>query len=137
MITIAQYVGPHSASPDWTVARQTNAAVLLSACARLETIMLEDGIRFRDNPATGSGVSGETFGGFRPQDCPIGAPHSNHKEGRAVDRYDPDGAIDDWCLLHLADLVQCGIWLESPTATLHWSHWQCVPPGSGVRVFMP
>lgn len=137
MITLDQYVGQHANSPDWTPERQANAAVLLAACARLETIMLEDGIRFRENPATGSGVSGETFGGFRPQDCPIGAPHSNHKEGRAVDRYDPDGAIDDWCLHHLADLAQCGIWIESPTATVHWSHWQSVPPKSGVRVFMP
>lgn len=137
MITLDQYVGPHAGSPDWTPERIANAAILLAACARLETIMLEDGIRFRDNPATGSGVSGQTFGGFRPQDCKIGAPHSNHKEGRAVDRYDPDGSIDDWCLRHLADLVQCGIWLESPTATLHWSHWQCVPPRSGNRVFMP
>jgi len=137
MITLSQYVGPHAASPDWTPERQENAERLLAACCALEVEMARGGVKFPDNPKTHSGVSGSTYGGFRPQDCPIGAPHSNHKEGRAVDRYDPDRTIDLWCMAHLDRLQVHGIWIEHPDATVGWSHWQSVPPQSGNRVFRP
>lgn len=137
MITLNQYVGPHRESPDWTDEREQNATKLLAACCALEVEMARGGVKFPDNPATHSGVSGQTFGGFRPQDCPIGAPNSNHKEGRAVDRYDPDGIIDLWCMAHLDRLQAHGIWLEHPDSTAGWSHWQSVPPKSGNRVFRP
>lgn len=137
MITLEQYVGKLAKSLDWTPKRQANARRLLACCEKLETIMLADHIVFHDNPVTGNGVSGEQYGGFRPQSCTIGAPRSNHKEGLAVDRYDPDGKIDEWCLAHLEELEECGIWLESPEYTKHWSHWQCVSPKSGRRIFIP
>lgn len=137
MITLAQLVGPHSKSPDWTSARQAKAAILLEACAALETEMVADGVDFPINPATGSGVSGQTFGGFRPQDCPQGAPNSSHKEGQAVDRYDPLNEIDDWCMAHLDRLEAHGIYIEHPSATNHWSHWTTRRPGSGNRAFYP
>lgn len=138
MITLEEYVGPWSSSPDWTDDRRANAhALLLPATWKLEKIMREAGIVFRDNPVTGSGVSGQTFGGFRPQACKIGAALSNHKQGLAVDRYDPAGEIDGWCMNNLDQLEACGIWIEAPNATIGWSHWQCVPPKSGRRVFQP
>jgi hypothetical protein len=138
MITIEEYVGPWHASSALTEARLANARLrLLPAVCDLEKIMRLDQVNFQINPVTLCGVSGETFGGFRPQSCKIGAPHSNHKEGLAVDRYDPDGAIDAWCLRNLHQLKTCGIWLEDPGATIGWSHWQCVPPRSGNRVFLP
>ena len=67
MITIAEYVGVHSVSLDWTPSRKLNAAKLLAASALLETLMLAAGVVFPVNPKTNSQVSGETFGGFRPQ----------------------------------------------------------------------
>ena len=137
MITLDQYVGPWKDSPDWDAERIANAASLLAKCLDLEDEMASDGIVFPDNPKTGSGVSGEVYGGFRPQSCPIGAVHSNHKQGRAVDRYDPDGRIDMWCMAHLPSLRKHGIYIEHPDATPHWSHWQSVPPGSGNTVFRP
>lgn len=138
MITLDEYVGPWAMSHDWTPARRANAhALLLPATWKLEKIMREAGVIFPDNPTTRSGVSGLTLGGFRPQSCRQGAPHSNHKEGLAVDRYDPTGAIDKWCLENLPALELCGIWIEAPSATHGWSHWQCVAPGSGKRVFLP
>jgi hypothetical protein len=137
MITLAQYVGPHANSPDWTLSREANAKKLLAACARLQAIAESDGVQFPVNPKTGSGVSGNTFGGFRPQNCPQGAPRSNHKQGLGVDLYDPDNEIDAWCMENLDQLVACGIWIEHPSATNTWSHWQCVAPGSGNRVFHP
>lgn len=89
MITLEQYAGPHAGSPDWTPERRGNATSSLVACAALEREAVADGVAFPTNPATHSNVSGQTFGGFRPQNCPQGAPDSSHKRGQGVDRYDP------------------------------------------------
>lgn len=137
MFTIDQYVGIHKNSPDWNTYRQDNAARLLTACANLQNIMEHDGVKFPINPKTGSEISGETYGGFRPQDCPIGAAHSSHKEGLAVDRFDPNGEIDGWLMRHPDILVQTGIYIESPDYTPGWSHWTILAPGSGKHVFIP
>jgi hypothetical protein len=137
MITLNEYVGPHRASKDWTPAREQNATKLLAACAALEVEMVDDGVVFPTNPATGSGVSGQTFGGFRPQDCPQGAPDSSHKEAQAVDRYDPKNEIDDWIVKHLDRLAFHGLYIEHPSATSTWSHWTTRAPKSGRRVFYP
>ena len=137
MISIGEYFGPWLNHPDATRDRKQHAERLLDACARLESYAIADGVAFPLNPATGSGVSGKTYGGFRPQSCTQGSAHSNHKEGLAVDRFDPLGKIDAWCLANLDKLAECCIWIESPDDTEHWSHWQCVPPGSGHRVFNP
>ena len=137
MITLDQYVGAHASSQDWTTERQTNAQVLLEACAALESDMVTAGVNFQTNSTTGTGVSGQTFGGFRPQDCPIGASDSAHKTGEAVDRYDPDGKIDDWLMLNQDKLVQYGIYIEHPSSTPGWSHWSIRAPNSGHHVFYP
>jgi hypothetical protein len=137
MISEADYVGPWYKSQDWTEKRQDNADKLLDSVSRLMIMAMDDGVNFPVNPATHSQVSGKTYGGFRPQSCPQGAPHSNHKEGLAVDIFDPLNKIDEWCMSNLDKLEECGIWIEHPDATEHWSHWQCVPPKSGKRVFHP
>jgi hypothetical protein len=137
MITPDQYVGTWASSADWDSERQLNASILLMKCSDLETEMIADGVGFPDNPITKSGVSGETYGGFRPQSCPIGAPNSNHKKGFAVDRYDPYGLIDAWCMAHQDKLRECGVFIEHPDSTPGWSHWASVPPPSGKTVFYP
>lgn len=137
MITMEDYVGPHAASPDWTEDRRANAARLLNACAILEAYAAKDGVQFPVNPATGSGVSGKRYGGFRPQSCTVGAPGSAHKEGLAVDRFDPSGAIDAWCMANQDKLELCGIYIEHPDETDGWSHWSIRPPKSGRHVFYP
>ena len=137
MISLDDYVGPWAGSDDWTSEYQLNAATLLAKCADLETEMISDGVTFPVNPKTGTQVSGEVYGGFRPQSCPIGAAHSNHKTGCAVDRYDPDGRIDMWCMANQPRLRFHGIYIEHPDSTPTWSHWQSLPPGSGNTVFRP
>lgn len=137
MITLQEYFGPHWDHPDATEERKANAERLLALCEKLELIALADGVRFPDNPVTGSGVSGNTYGGFRPQSCPQGAPNSSHKEGLAVDRYDPSNEIDAWCMENLKELNECGIYIEAPKSTPRWSHWTIKPPKSGKRVFIP
>ena len=140
MITLDQYFGHFRFHPDATPDRIQNARLLLHACSALEYFAVRDGIEFPDNPVTGSGVSGQTYGGFRTQDCPQGAPHSSHKEGMAVDRYDPEGLIDAWCMKNseVGGLLEsCGIYIEHPDATPGWSHWTTRRPRSGNRVFRP
>jgi len=137
MITIEDYVGVHKDSPDWTQERQENAERL---CAAVNALMLDmklAGVDFRTNPATGSCVSGQTFGGFRPQSCMQGAPNSSHKQGLAIDLYDPGGDIDCWLLKHVDKLEEYGIYIEHPDSTTHWSHWSIKSPGSGHHIFLP
>jgi hypothetical protein len=138
MLTYEDIAGPWENHADLTDERAGNIIqLLIPACSMLEERMRVDGVVFPVNPKTGTGVSGETFGGFRPQSCQTGAPKSNHKQGLAVDRYDPANEIDTWCMAHLDILEECGIWIEHPSKTPTWSHWQCVPPKSGRRVFLP
>ena len=140
MISTEQYFGVHIDSTDITTETKLNVMMLINAVNRMMAVAEEDGVEFKVNPKTKSQVSGETYGGFRPADCPIGALHSSHKEGRAVDLYDPEGKIDAWCMMNSGaggDLEQCGIYIEHPDATKGWSHWTTKPPGSGRRVFHP
>jgi hypothetical protein len=67
------------------------------------------------------------------------AVRSKHLICKAIDVYDPEGLIDTWCMTSegLRALVEVGLWLEHPSSTKGWSHWQTVPPGSGNRVFYP
>lgn len=79
--------------------------------------------------------------GWRPmsinQSTRGAAPRSLHITCEAGDLYDPEGAIDDWCMDHLDVLEQLGLWLEHPSATKGWCHVQTQPPRSGRRVFYP
>ena len=137
MITLAQYIGVHAASKDWTTARQTSAMALLASVNALMLDAIADHVVFLINPKTGNQISGQTFGGFRPQNCPQGAPNSNHKKGKAIDLYDPYNQVDQWCAANLGKLEKHGIWIEHPDDTPTWSHWQSVPPRSGNRMFKP
>ena len=47
MITMEQYVGQYDSSPDWTAARQLNAAELLVACWELEKLPLPMALSFQ------------------------------------------------------------------------------------------
>ena len=140
IITIEDYFGPWEDHPDATEERKQNARLLLHACSALQYFAERDGVEFLDNPHTGNNVSGKTYGGFRPQDCPQGAPASSHKQGQGVDRYDPEGLIDAWCMNNseVGGLLEtCGIYIEAPGSTPGWSHWTTRRPPSGIRVFRP
>lgn len=63
------------------------------------------------------------------------APKSHHLTGEAVDVYDPDGKLDIWTRENVALLESLGLWLEERVGS--WVHFQCVPPTSGKRWFLP
>ena len=137
MITITDYAGKWSTSPDWGTIQQINASELLRRVNLLLDELSKRGVIAKKNPITGCLVGGESFGGFRPLSCPIGAPNSAHKQGEAVDIYDPDNKLDDYITAHPELLVQFDLYREHPTATLHWLHLSIRAPKSGNRTFLP
>jgi hypothetical protein len=137
MITLAQYVGPHAQSKDWTFERQKAAMTLLDKVNALCGEMQSDGLVMQINPATRSQISGKTLGGFRPQDATQGAPNSSHKQGQGIDLFDPKDTIDAWCVANQERLANHGIYIEHPDATKGWCHMTTRAPRSGNRVFMP
>ncbi|MFD1121820.1 hypothetical protein ACFQ2T_04845 [Methylophilus flavus] len=135
MITIEQYVGKWSENEDWTEVRQAYAAQLLIQVNKLLEAAKKAGIELKNNPNTDSLISGTQYGGFRPQSCPIGAAGSSHKQGQAVDIFDPQNKLDGW--INDAILTQYGLYREHPDATIRWCHLSTRAPKSGRRTFLP
>lgn len=135
MITIEDYFGPWMNHADADVRRKANAQTLLAKVNALLEDAEAAGVELKVNPITGTLVSGQTFGGFRPQSCPQGAPTSSHKEGRGVDVVDRSGALDDW--ITDATLEHHGLYREHPEDTPNWCHLTDRAPGSGRRTFKP
>ena len=140
MISIKGYFGKYEGHADITPARYANAQRLVAKANTLMAAMMADGVEFPDNPATKCQIAGSGNGGFRPQDCAIGAPGSAHKMGLAVDIFDKDGKIDQW----LNDAVgarevyeDLGLYFEALSSTIGWCHCSLVAPKSGRRFFIP
>lgn len=136
-LTIEQYFGKWIRSADATHERNANALNLVEKVNALIAHLESKGIIFAINPHTKSIISGESYGGFRPQTCSIGAPKSAHKEGLAVDIYDPGNRIDTYLLSHEKEIADFGLWFEHPVTTNTWSHWSIRAPKSGNRFFYP
>ncbi len=127
---------------------ETAASRLLDKVNRLaEEFNEETGRESALDPDTGCEISGARGGagdgGFRLHNAATGAPASKHKLAHAVDRFDPDGAMDKW-LDQFEDgaggnskLEEYGLYREAPAATPGWAHLQDLPPGSGRRTFNP
>lgn len=79
--------------------------------------------------------------GWRPAivnaSVPGAAVHSKHTEGLAVDIADKDGDIMRWTLANLQFMKELGVHMEDWRWTPSWTHYQCVPPKSGNRIFIP
>ncbi len=137
IVTLKEYFGKHDASPDATPAIRAAAEELLRKVNLLYETAAADGCDLPDNPKTGSGLSGNGSGGFRPLDSNVGASNSTHKKGRGIDRYDPSRQFAAWCLAHPVALRELGLYMEDPRWTPTWVHLQDLPPRSGVAVYIP
>ena len=140
MITEKQYFGFWMYRTDKTNLITEHSAKLLKAVNGLMEEAEKQGVKFPVNPVTRSQVSGAEYGGFRPLACPIGAPGSAHKQGSAIDIFDPENLIDVWCVDQSEKgelLERYGIYIEHPASTPKWSHWSIRRPQSGNRVFIP
>ena len=133
MITTEQYYGAWFKSEDLTGMRKANAIELLK---RVNSLLAAYG-DVPINHSTHSQVSGELYGGFRPQACRIGATNSAHKEGSAVDVYDPHDKLDDWLTDNPEKLISFNLYREYPTATIGWTHLTTRAPPSAKRSFYP
>lgn len=140
-VLLADYwMGRDTAYPlAMTLAIDKNARLMVELANSMLARLLAAGIALKSHPTTGTLVSS----GWRPPAVNAGvanaAPNSKHMTGQAIDIYDPDGDIDDWLMTDAGQsaLTQVGLWIEHPSATKGWSHWQSLPPRSGRRVFYP
>jgi len=138
MVTLEDLYGHWIDHPDATPERKAASTAFLLKARKLYDMAIADHVVFPVNiRKTNTQVSGDVYGGFRPQSCPIGAPHSAHKEGQGLDWFDPEGKIDEWCMKNQGKLIACGIYIEHPDSTPGWSHWSDRAPGSGHHVFYP
>ncbi|WP_310610571.1 hypothetical protein [Limnohabitans sp.] len=116
---------------------RANAARTLTLVNKLIVLMAQDGITLEPSPLTLTPVSS----GWRPvainAATPGAAARSLHITCEAIDLYDPEGELDDWCMSHLQHLQDCALYLEHPAATKGWCHLQTRAPRSGNRVFYP
>lgn len=140
MITIGEYFGAKYDHPDATQARKGNAREMLFRVNRLLGDAEAAGVYVAPiDPDTGTCISGSKGGagdgGFRLQSSLTGSPTSRHKEGDAVDVYDPGDALDTWLTDEI--LAAHGLFREAPHATPGWAHLQSHPPHSGNHTFNP
>ena len=135
MITLDEWLGPYAEHEDATAEVREKALKMLSTVNDLLQVYQEDGFTVPVNQATGSQVSGQKNGGFRPKNSTVGAPFSKHKTGHAVDIYDPFGKLNDWITDEL--LTEFELYREHPDATPTWCHLQDISPGSKIRTFRP
>ena len=138
-ITLAQYFMGRDVSHGHLLGPDMRREAARTVEVVNQLLLRMTGVDFETSPRTGSIVSS----GWRPPDInsgtPGAAPRSKHLMCRAVDLYDPDGDIDEWCYstVGLVAMADVGLWLEHPAATKGWCHLQTVPPGSKRRVFFP
>jgi hypothetical protein len=140
VITFWEYFGAKIDSPDATEVRQGNAREMLVRVNGLLGAAEMVGVYVAPiDPDTGTCISGAKGGagdgGFRLQDSTTGGVHSRHKEGDALDVYDPLNALDDWLTDDI--LAEHGLFREAPHSTPGWCHLQSHPPGSGRHTFEP
>jgi hypothetical protein len=129
------YIKAYKDHPGITVKVKENAIDMLVKVNALLTECVENGWEYRVNPVTGTLVSGQDNGGWRPPECPIGAATSSHKEGRGIDIADGNGRLD--AMITDAMLERHGLYREHPDATSGWCHLTTRAPKSKRRTFWP
>jgi len=106
----------------------------------------EDGVYdYWIDPDTNSQISGAKGGsgdgGYRAADSRTGGATSAHRIASAVDVFDPERKLAQWCVKNKAALVELGLWCEDFRWTYahkaSWVHLQCVQPKSGKRIYIP
>jgi hypothetical protein len=146
VITLTQYFGKKFDHPDATAERKANASSLLLRVRDLLVDARAAGVpTYRIDPDTGTSISGakggDGDGGFRLQSSKTGAPNSTHKNGQAVDVYDPDNELDKWLDQFETGnggnsmLIKHGLYREHGDDTPGWAHLQNKPPASGKRTY--
>jgi hypothetical protein len=133
-ITLSDYFAAYAGHPGITAEHRASAEMLLVQVNALLVEIVAGGRADLDrNPKTGTLISGEKNGGWRPKNCTEGTENSSHKEGKGVDIYDADGDLDAACNDDL--LARHGLYREHPAQTRGWLHLTNRAPRSGRRTF--
>lgn len=134
------FMGRRESHPtEMTPEIQANAVRTVDLVNRFLAIARSHGVTFELHPRTKSIVSS----GWRPPTLnatvPGAAFRSLHMSAQAIDIFDPDGDLDEFCMSPsgMKALEEIGLWLEHPAATKGWCHLQTRPPRSGRRFFYP
>ena len=134
MITLQDYFNDKPHPTEYNL----NALTLLYRVNNLIAAFITDtGEVSVNNPATGNQISGSKNGdgGFRLPTSLTGSSKSAHKQGMAVDIYDPQNKLDDYLTDEI--LTKFDLYREAPESTLGWCHLGTRIPGSGHRTFKP
>jgi len=133
-ISPQDYFKAYDGNPEITPEIHENAVELLRKVNGLLEECVGNGWVPRINPATGTLISGQMNGGWRPQACKIGAPASSHKQGRGVDIADANGSLD--AMINDVMLAEHRLYREHPLDTEGgWAHLTDRAPKSGNRSF--
>ena len=137
MITMEQYFMGRDSQYPCDASIKVNATILLPKINAL----LDAYTAATDNVVT------IVNSGWRPpalNACVANASKTSlHMVGQAVDLHDEDEALDTWLMTPQGQytMANCGLWHESPKATIRWAHLQDKPFGSfkdgGIRTFNP
>lgn len=115
---------------------RSNAAIVVERANQLLALAVADGVKLVKNDR-----KSYTRSGWRPlavnQATPGAAKVSNHITCEAIDIEDINRQLCGWCMIHQDALEKIGLWMEHPSATKTWCHWQTKAPKSGKRVFYP
>jgi len=136
MISFEQYFG--FKLPLAPVEHRENAIdLLLKVNALLEYAASDPtcGWNWPVDPDTGCCISGTKGGGgnggYRLENSKTGTAHSKHKQGRAVDVYDPGNRLDKYLTDEILERFQ--LWRERPEMTEKWCHLQSIITLTGKR----
>jgi hypothetical protein len=138
MITMTQYARGRAVPTE----HAANAKLLLAAVNAILYEAAEDGAyEYTPDLDTDCQISGARGGsgdgGYRLSASKTGATGSAHREGNAVDVFDPDRRLAVWCVENPDCLDKHGLWCEDFRWTPVWCHFQRVPPRSGKRIYVP
>lgn len=136
MITIEQFFmgRDKTYASELTQEIRDNAAETVDRVNRLIAIYVDQ---------TGDARPRKVTSGWRPPAVNAGvanaAKRSNHMLGKACDVADASKSLKIWLMTEAGQIAleDCGLWIEHPSATPTWAHFQTVPPKSGRRVFHP
>lgn len=153
-ISSRQYFGRYEGHPHATPRVCANVFALLDLVNAALLLARQDGVLLRCNPVTRCAIAGTGNGGFRPDDCKVGAEFSWHRrwgrlaaelrrEGEepgpgALDVFDPARELAAWSIHNRARLEAIGIvGMEDPRWTPTWVHWQIFRVPSGRWCYIP
>lgn len=63
--------------------------------------------------------------------------NSKHLYGQACDISDPEEKLKNWVNSNIDFIEEVGLWMEDFNSCPGWVHFQCTPPLSGKRFFIP